>query len=58
VNSPVGAPGVGQKPKLLDQVRAALRTRHYSYRTEEAYIHWLWVVSDGGRRMDIWSTKC
>ena len=24
--------------KLLDQVRQAIRTRHYSYRTEEAYI--------------------
>lgn len=24
------------KPRLLDQVRDAIRTRHYSYRTEEA----------------------
>ena len=24
------------KPKLLDQVRNAIPTRHYSYRTEEA----------------------
>jgi len=29
------------KPKLLDQVRDAIRTRHYSYRTEEAYIGWI-----------------
>ena len=29
------------KPRLLDQVRAAIRTRHYSYRTEEAYIGWI-----------------
>ena len=29
-----------QKPKLLDQVRDAIRTRHYSYRTEEAYVGW------------------
>ena len=28
-------------PKLLDQVRTALRTRHYSIRTEEAYIGWI-----------------
>jgi len=28
-------------PKLLDQVRDAIRTRHYSYRTEEAYVHWI-----------------
>jgi len=30
----------GQKPKLLDQVRQAIRTRHYSYRTEKAYVGW------------------
>ncbi len=30
-----------QKPKLLDQVRRALRTKHYSKRTEEAYVHWI-----------------
>jgi integron integrase len=29
---------VGQKPKLLDQVREAIRIRHYSVRTEEAYV--------------------
>ncbi len=27
------------KPKLLDRVRDAIRTRHYSYRTEKAYVH-------------------
>lgn len=31
---------VAQRPRLLDQVRAAIRTRHYSLRTEEAYVHW------------------
>jgi integron integrase len=31
----------GQKPKLLDQVREAIRTRHYSMRTEEAYVSWI-----------------
>ncbi len=30
-----------RKPKLLDQMRQALRARHYSYRTEQAYIHWV-----------------
>jgi integrase-like protein len=30
-----------QKPKLLDQVWAAIRLRHYSLRTEEAYVHWI-----------------
>ena len=30
-----------KKIKLLDQVRVAIRTRHYSRRTEEAYIYWI-----------------
>lgn len=29
------------KPKLLDQVRQAIRARHYSFRTEKAYVHWV-----------------
>ncbi|MBI4482371.1 MAG: phage integrase N-terminal SAM-like domain-containing protein [Acidobacteria bacterium] len=29
-----------RKPKLLDQVRHALRVRHYSRRTEEACVGW------------------
>lgn len=29
------------KPKLLDQVRQVIRRRHYSYRTEKAYVHWI-----------------
>jgi len=28
------------KPRLLDRVRAAARTRHYSRRTEKAYVAW------------------
>jgi integron integrase len=32
---------VGHKPKLLDQVREAIRIRHYSIRTEEAYVSWI-----------------
>ena len=28
------------KPRLLDQVRDAIRMRHYSYRTGEAYVGW------------------
>lgn len=28
-------------PKLLDRVRGAIRTRHYSRRTEEAYVGWI-----------------
>lgn len=29
------------KPKLLDQVRQAIRTRHYSPKTEDSYVHWI-----------------
>jgi integrase-like protein len=29
------------KPRLLDRVRQAIRARHYSRRTEKAYIHWI-----------------
>lgn len=30
-----------KKPKLLDEVRGVLRTLHYSYKTEKAYIDWV-----------------
>nr|WP_200907276.1 phage integrase N-terminal SAM-like domain-containing protein [Ardenticatena maritima] len=31
-----------QRPlKLLDRVRQVLRRKHYSYRTEQAYIQWI-----------------
>lgn len=29
------------KPKLLDQVRDAIRVRHYSHKTERIYVHWI-----------------
>jgi integron integrase len=29
------------RPRLLDQVRQKLRTLHYSYRTEQQYLHWV-----------------
>lgn len=29
------------QPRLLDRVRAAIRVRHYSLRTEDAYIQWI-----------------
>jgi Phage integrase, N-terminal SAM-like domain len=28
------------EPKLLDRMRALLRTKHYSIRTEDAYVQW------------------
>jgi site-specific recombinase XerD len=27
--------------KLLDQVRQAVRVKHFSYRTEQCYVHWI-----------------
>jgi integron integrase len=40
-----------KKPRLLDQVRAACRVRHYSIRTEEAYVDWVrrYVLFHGKR---------
>ena len=32
---------MSQVPKLLDRVRDAIRTRHYSRRTEDAYMYWI-----------------
>ncbi len=37
-------------PKLLDRVREAMRTAHYSLRTEEAYLGWI-------RRFILWHGK-
>lgn len=30
-----------RKPKLMEQMTHALRARHYSLRTEQAYVHWI-----------------
>ena len=40
---PTGArlPEGGPPPKLLDRVRTAVRLRHYSRRTEKAYVDWI-----------------
>ncbi len=40
-SSTEGHAPVSNKPKLLDQVRVAIRVRHYSLRTEETYVHWI-----------------
>lgn len=34
-------PGAVPPPRLLDRVREAIRARHYSRRTEKAYVHWI-----------------
>lgn len=41
----------GRRPKLLDQVRRALRVGRYSRRTEEAYVNWIrrYVIFNGRR---------
>ncbi len=38
------------KPKLLDQLREALRLKHYSLKTEKSYVHW-------GRRFILFHKK-
>lgn len=35
------APEVPAKPRLLDQLRASIRTKHYSLRTEKTYAYWV-----------------
>src|SRR4051812_37604076 len=35
------APAPPQPPKLMERVRRAMRARHYSARTEEAYAGWI-----------------
>jgi integron integrase len=32
---------VGQQPRLLEQARARIRLKHYSIRTEQAYLQWM-----------------
>ena len=41
-------------PRLIDRVRAALRTRHYSSRTEKAYVAWIrrFILFHGKRHPD------
>jgi integron integrase len=34
-------PSAGHKPKLLDRVRDIIRRKHYSIRTEQAYVDWI-----------------
>ena len=39
------------QPRLLETVRAEIRLRHYSYRTEKAYVDWIWrFIVHHGRR--------
>jgi integron integrase len=38
---PLAAPERTVEPKLLDQLRGRLRVKHYSIRTEQAYVDWV-----------------
>jgi integron integrase len=42
---------VTEQPRLLDQLRLQIRLRHYSYRTEQAYVGWAkrFIVFHGRR---------
>jgi len=41
VKAVTAVPAVDKKPKLIEQLREALRVRHYSRKTEATYIHWV-----------------
>ena len=40
-DGPQGPAAAAARPRLFDVVREAIRRRHYSYRTEETYLHWI-----------------
>jgi integron integrase len=44
-------PPISSAPRLLDRVRATVRTRHYSRKTEKAYVAWIrrFIVFHGKR---------
>ena len=50
-STPVVAPDASNQPKLLDQVRARIRVKHYSIRTEDQYVFWVrrFIVFHGKR---------
>jgi hypothetical protein len=61
---PLVRPNLGQAsgipatpPRLLDQVRASLRARHYSVRTEKAYVAWIrrFILFHGKRHPEMMS---
>ena len=56
VRAPMVAPcpDAGPRQKLLDRVRHAIRTRHYSRRTEQAYVDWIrrYILFHGKRHPD------
>lgn len=42
---------IPNQPKLLSRVKNCLRDKHYSLRTEEAYVYWIcWFIRFHGLR--------
>ena len=43
--------GAAPRPRLFESLKAAVETRHYSRRTQEAYLHWIkrFIVFTGKR---------
>lgn len=41
MTSTPGKDDTPEKPRLMDEVRGRIRTKHYSLRTEQAYTHWI-----------------
>jgi integron integrase len=50
-----GGPSAAQPLRLLERVRLALRTRHYSARTEKSYVGWIrrFILFHGKRHPDL-----
>ena len=52
-------PVINSPPKLLDQVRGKLRVKHYSIRTERAYVDWIkrYILFHGKQPLRIWARE-
>jgi hypothetical protein len=53
-------PVVNAEPKLLDQVVARIRVKHYSRRTEQAYVDWIkrYILHHGKRHPKEMGSDC
>ena len=58
--SPLGLFPAQPAPRLYDRVVEVLRTRHYSRRTEEPYLHWIrrFLLFHSGARPRPWGSRC
>lgn len=47
----INQPDSAQRPRLFDEVGRRLRLKHYSLRTEQAYLYWIRrYIHANGRR--------